>query len=276
MKPFLGVDLTTDKKNEQFNGSEFLVQKTSERLSEALAASSEKAEQTIEESKLPLPLRIGQYVCGLAALIIISGMLKSGTSFAQGYQNAPALYWAAGICAVVWLILWLCSKQKSKAVLETDESAQTFAYLDGVTDAVYAELKVPADAESVDVLGFFYKVKDGDIRVCEKGVAQYLNPEFRVFADSENLYLVDLDGKYAFPLSSVVQMHTINKHIRIAGWNKEEKFNKGIYKQYKLTTDKYGCIHCKYYHILEINHNNESWGIYIPCYELPVFEEILK
>ena len=276
MKPFLGVDQTTDKKNEQFNGSEFLVQTLSAPLTEALAASSEKAEQTIEKSKLPLPLRIIQYACGVASLVIISGILKSDVSFAQGYQNTPVLYWVAGICAVVWLILWLCGKHKSKAVLGTDESEQTFAYLDGVTDAAYAELGVPADAETVDVLAFFYKVKDDDIRICEKGMAQYLNPEFRAFADSENLYLVNLDGKYAFPLTSVVQLHTVNKHIRIAGWNKDEKFNKGIYKQYKLTNDKHGCIHCRCYHILEINHNNEAWGIYIPSYELPVFEKLLK
>ena len=28
------------------------------------------------------------------------------------------------------------------------------------------------------------------------------------------------------------------------------------------------------YYILEVVHNTETYGIYIPCYELPVFEEL--
>ena len=73
-----------------------------------------------------------------------------------------------------------------------------------------------------------------------------------------------------------MKIHTVKKHIRIAGWNKDEEFNKGMYKQYKLTTDNYGCVHCKQYHVLEINHQGESYGIYFPSYELPTLEECTK
>ena len=278
MKPFLGIDLTTNKKNEQMNGLEFLVRTPSAALSSTLEHSSEKAEKTIEKAKLPLPLRIGQSVSGFAALIIAGGILRADVSLAQGYRNAPGLYWIAGICAILWLILWLISKQKAKAVLETDESAQTFSHLEGTASAIYKELSVPNDAKEIDILSFFYKIKDGEIKVHEKGmqVFQYLNPEFKIFSDEENLYLANLEGKYAFPLSSIKKLHTVKKHIRIAGWNKEEKYNKGIYKQYKLTTDNYGCIHCKQYYILEIDHQGESCGIYIPCYELPILDECTK
>lgn len=276
MKPFLGVDLTTDKKNEQFQGEEFLTLKPSDALSKSLESSSENAEATVERSKLRLPFRIIQYTCWIVALLLISGILKADVSFAEGYSNAPFLYWGAGACAVIWLILWIWGRQKSKTVLSAEESTQTFSHLEGVSDAVYAELAVPADAKEVDILSFFYKVKDGNIKVCEKGmqIAPYINPIFRAFADSENLYLANLVGKYTFPLAEIAALRTVKKHIRIIGWNKEEKFNKGIYKQYKLTADNYGCIHCKYYHILEINHGGELYGIYIPCYELPIFEEL--
>ena len=274
MKPFLGIDLTTDKKNEQINGAEFLVQTTSVALTNTLEASSEKAEKTIEIAKLPLPFRIIQYICGLAAILIVSSILKADVSLAEGYHNAPGLFWAAGICAAIWLVLWIWSKGKAKAVLETDESTQTFSHLEGTVNAIYNELCVPNNAIDVDVLSFFYKIKNEEFKPVEKAFATHFNPKFKIFADEENLYLADLDGKYAFPLSSIVKVHTVKKHIRIAGWNKEEKYNKGIYKQHKLTEDNYGSIHCKQYHILEINHNGETFGIYIPCYELTVFEEL--
>lgn len=278
MKPFLGIDLTENKKNDSINGSEFLVKTPSDALTNTLEASSEKAEKTVEAAKLPLPFRIAQYVCGIAALLIAGSILKSDVSLTEGYHNAPWLFWATGICAIIWLILWLWSKHKAKAVLETDESAQTFSHMEGTASAIYQELSVPDDAKDVDVLLFFYKIKEGEIKVQTKNmqVFQYFNPEFKIFADDENLYLANLEGKYAFPLSSIVKIHTVKKHIRIAGWNKDENFNKGIYKQYKLTTDNYGCVHCKQYHILELNHQGESYGIYFPSYELPSFEECTK
>lgn len=278
MKPFLGIDLTLNKKNDQFSGNEFLVQKPSSALSNSLEVSTDKAEETIDKSKLPLPFRIVQFVCGIAALLIATGILKADVSLAEGYHNAPWLYWSAGICIGVWLVLWLWSKQKAKTVLETEESEQTFSHLEGTASAIYKELSVPDDAKDIDILSFFYKVKDGEIKVQEKGmqVFQYFNPEFKIFADEENLYFANLEGKYAFPLSSIVKIHTVKKHIRIAGWNKDEKYNKGIYKQYKLTTDNYGCIHCKQYYILEIAYHGDSYGIYIPCYELATLEECTK
>lgn len=43
MKPFLGIDLTTDKKNEQFNGTEFLVMKPSSAMAQSFEQSSKKS-----------------------------------------------------------------------------------------------------------------------------------------------------------------------------------------------------------------------------------------
>ena len=60
MKPFLGIDLTTDKKNEQFNGTEFLVMKPSSAMAQSFEQSSKKAEETLERSKL-LPTQFGHW-----------------------------------------------------------------------------------------------------------------------------------------------------------------------------------------------------------------------
>lgn len=275
MIPFLGIDLTTDKKNEQTNGSEFLIQKTNTSLKRHLESSLKKAIETIDKTQLPLLLLIIEYLCIIVALLIICGILKADVPFSEGYHNAPWLYWTAGICAVIGVILWMWGKYKEKKSTKKEEFTQTFSHLDGVADSIYKELSVPDNAKDVDILSFYYKIKDGTIKVQEKGwqFAKYLNPEFKIFTDTENLYLANLEGKYAISLSSITTIRTVKKHISIDGWNKEEKYNKGIYKQYKLTTNNYGMICCKSYHILEIKHQGETYGVYFPCYELPVFEE---
>lgn len=276
MKPFLGIDLTENKKNEHPNGDCFLIARPSAATAQAFENSTEKAEAAVRKSKLPLPLRIVQWVCGAVGGLIALGILKAlgNVSITQAYHNAAGLFWVGGGCLLVWAVLKLIGTRKEKAVLGTDESAHAISSLERVCSAVYADLSVPANAREVDLLSFFYKRKDDEIKVCEKGmqIASYLNPVYRVYADSENLYIANLEGKYAFPLSDIRAIHTVKKHIRIAGWNKDESFSKGFFKQFKLTTDNYGCIHCKYYHILEVERGGESWGIWFPCYELPVFE----
>ena len=93
MKPFLGIDLTVDKKNKEYNGKEFLVQEPSEALSSSLEASNEKLDETIKKARLPLPLRILELVCGFGALSVIAGFFKSGASLSEALKNAPQLFW---------------------------------------------------------------------------------------------------------------------------------------------------------------------------------------
>jgi len=172
MKPFLGIDLTKNKKNEESNGEEFLVAKTSLALAQSLDRFSEKAEEMIEKSELPLPIRIGHWVCGTAGALIAIGIIKAlgeedGVSLSQAYQNASWLFWLGGACLVIWIILKFVSVRKEKEVLESEENTQVLTNFDSICDAIFSELSVPSDSKEVDILSFFYKVKDDKIKVCE-------------------------------------------------------------------------------------------------------------
>lgn len=276
MKPFLGIDLTENKKNEQINGDCFLIARPSAATTQTFEQSTERAEAAIQKSKLPLPLRIVQGICGFTGTLIAVGLLRGlgEVTITQAYENAPWLFWAGGGCLLVWAILKLLSSRKANAVLGTEESAHALSSLEGIQNAIYTELSIPANAREVDLLSFFYKRKGDEIKVCEKGMqlASHLNPVFRVWADAENLYIANLEGKYAFPLSDICSIRTVKKHITLAGWNKDAPINKGFFKQFKLTSDQYGRIHCHHYHILEVRRNGELWDVYFPSYELPVFE----
>lgn len=278
MIPFLGINITTNKNNNQLNGNEFLVSTPSLALQNSLEKSAFQAENTIYNSKLPLPFRILKSICGITAFLILTGILKADVSFLQGYQNAPGLYYTMIVCSLLWLCLYIWSCKRSNKIIELEESKLTFSTFENISDNIYKDLNVPSTAKTADILSFYYKTKNSNIKVCEKGLQpfQFLNKEFKVFFDQENLYIADLDGKYAFPLSSFVKIHTIRKSIRLAGWYKDEDIKSDIYKPYKLSFNGYGCLICKSYHILEFQQNGIVWGIYIPSYELPVFEEILN
>ncbi len=279
MKPFLCIDQTYNKKNEAVNGDEFIVKRPSEKLNASLEESAADVSEIIDKSQLPLPLRIIKWVTGVVALIIFAGIIKAMTeediSLKTAYGNAPALFWICGICAVIFTVLMLLSNKKEKETFETAEENNTFSDLDDICDDILADLGVPSDAKEIDILSFYYKDKDDNIKILEKGLlAPFNNLIFHVFKDSENLYLANLDGKYAIPLSSIKGIQTVKKTVRISSWNKDEDFKSEKYKPYKLNEDNYGAIFCKTYHILEFDRYNETWGIYFPSYELPQFEEI--
>ena len=170
MKPFLGINLTTNKKNEQTNGEEFLVAKPDLSLTQSFESSSENVEETIEKSKLPLPIRIGHWICGAVGALVAVGILKAlggeeGVTLSEAYQNASWLFWLGGACLVAWAILKLISVRKEKNVLETEESSQVFNRLDKTCDAILADLKVPQDSKEIDILFFYYyqdKLDRGD------------------------------------------------------------------------------------------------------------------
>lgn len=281
MKPFWGINLTYDKKNEQPDGDEFLAQTPSPALTEAHERSSESAVEIIQKSELPLLLRIMQWGSGLLGAMMLLAILKAmigedAVSFRELLQNASVFLGVAVLCLMIWAILTVLSIRKGKSVLESDESEHVFGGLERVGDAILAELGVPSTAKEADILSFYYTEKADGIKVHEKALqlAPYETAVVYVFADSDNVYLANMDGKYAFSRSSIQRITTVKKAIRTDSWNKEEPLNKGEYKQYKLSEDDSGCVHCKAYHILEIEREGELWGIYIPCYELPVFEEL--
>ena len=281
MKPFLGIDLTENKHNETVNGEEFAIAHTAPALAASLEQASATADNKIEESKFPLPLRAAQWICGFAAAIAAVGLLRATTgtdsvTWAQAYANAPWLFWVGGAAALIWLVLWLLASRKEKRVLETDETAQMMEDLNAMDRAICADLGVPDSAREVDVLSFFYKEKNGEIKVQEKGfqLFSHFNPIFYAYTEGENLCLANLETKYAFPRPSLRAIRTVKKTVRTARWNKDEGFDEGTYKPYKLSADQYGCIHSKPHYVLELERDGERWGVYFPKYELDVFEQL--
>lgn len=281
MKPFLGIDLTTDKKNAQPNGDVFLTAKPSLSLTETLQRYTESVEEIIEESKLPLPIRVIHWICGATGAIIITSIIRAlfgedSISLSQAYKNASWLFWLGGACLIIWGMLKVLSIRKEKEILETDENSETIENHNKTCEVIFSELGVDSSAKDVDILSFFYKVKNNKIKIYEKGMqtTPYLSTVFRVFTDSDNLIFVNLEGTYTFPLSSIKAIKTVKKSITIDKWNKDEPYDGSTYKKYKLTETMWDSIVCKNYHIIEIEYEDELWGIYIPSYELPIFEEL--
>ena len=108
MKQFLGIDITTNRKNERLNGNEFLMLKPSEILSQTLAKTTEQKDVIIQKSKMPLLLRIIKSICLFLAFICVSALLRARVSLAEAYHNAPWVFWLLPICVILFVLLTIC------------------------------------------------------------------------------------------------------------------------------------------------------------------------
>ena len=238
MKPVFATDLTENKHNTEPNGREFLTQEPSDALSRRHEEMLGRMNETMEKSQLAKPLRVVEYVCSMGWLITLCAILRAvltadhpTAQLRLAYRNAPGVFWAFGVCLLVWAALRVLGRRKSRQVLETEESERVFARTENSMSAIFDELDVPHDAQEVDVLTFFYK---------EKG------------------------GECTFPRVSLRGIRRVNKRIRLESWNKEEPCNQGRYKAYKLSEGDNGLIYCKPYYILELDRAGERWGDILP------------
>ena len=188
-------------------------------------------------------------------------------------EHTPWLYWSATICGIIGFTLSILDKRKRNQSLPSSERL-LIEFRNNIND-IYKFLSIPDSAEEIDILSFTYTTKNGKVKLVKNTlpVYQFSNCIFKIYSDTNNLYLTCLKGTYAFPLSSLTAIQIIKKRIRIMEWHKEIPYNKGVYKQFHLSSDYYGCIHCNSYYILELAHCGISYGIYIPCYEISILEK---
>ncbi len=279
MKPFIGIDITEKKNNEEINGKEFVVQTTSPVLLEAYNKASEEIDGFCKKVIMPLPVRIVYGALGFVAMVVTAGIGKAivkndDISFIDAYRNAPVMFWI-GIAA--WILFWVISvfyNRKGKAMAKSDEFNHAQAKTLSLVNSIYTELGVPAQAPFVDILSFQYKIKDGKLKPKNKEgkTVPFINIAFKIHNDGQKLYLTETENKYAFELSALKGIKVIKEKGFIQNWNKETPFDDPAYEQYKITNNDHG-IYFKKYCILELEHNGESWEIYFPDYDLPVVEQ---
>ena len=274
IKPFFCVDVTLDKNNLDVNGSEFVTSVLSKQKIEEYNHKRETLSQTIEKSQFPFWLQIVKLLSGSFCAIVLISTIKVG--FKTAWGNAPILDISAIFCGILWVVLQIASKKKEKVVLKEEDVDYQLEKINQDLVLMYNELGVPSDTIEIDILAFKYKLKNGEIRPYTHALqtTPYFNVVVKIYADDEQLHIVDIESVYSIKKTEIKSIITVNKRISVPTWNKDEEPRKRKYKQYKMTVDSYGNVFFKPYYILEIEKDNQTFGIYFPCYELSTIENL--
>lgn len=270
MKPFYGIDRTTLKKSTYHEGECFIAATVSDLSRDSYERTLKSAAASMESAKLPGFLRGIRTACSWIFALILIGILKADASLAEGYANAPFLYWIMGGCGLVWAVLSLLGRRKSGRVTGTEEFTQSMRRLDSEIERLQRELQVPAGAKTVDVVQLTHRWKNGKLKIHTQGMetTPYTNIPMQVFRREDMLCLVDLENRYELPISAMRCLKKVKKPLVCQDWNKHEPINSEFYKPYKLSLDNYNRVRTRAYGLLELHHQGTDWAVWLPPYEL--------
>lgn len=292
MKPFLGISLDKDPKNEILNGEEFVTERISGETLENLRRSESEWHECLKKAKLPLAIRVVSYVFAALTVIILICLVRAISEIEEmhsislsiseavkiAYTNAPHFLWAALGFALFFIAVTAVSIVRKKKILSSEEARGALIRLNLATEAALSDMSVLENAPRVDVLSFSYKTKeDGKIipKLDFHTGSPYFAIELFAFKNNESLVLADSEQRYEFPLSEIEGIERINKDILIPNRGMEiiNEYHKKL-TDFKMSTDDNGALHVKPYYVMTVNRLGEKYGIYFPCYSLPLFEEL--
>ncbi len=277
MKNVFGVLCEKGKEARRYDGERFVVRKADAGFKEKLESFVDEALDVEAKAGLPPVLNIIKWLAGAAFLLVIAAVVRGfgEVSIAQMFKNAPVLFCCGGAGAVVWLILFALEKVKYKKIDNTGAIDEINNKALNIELQCEEELGIPHDAPRVDIFSFEYKEKNGKDKVKESVGGMYISNEMRLFKEDDNLCLADFTDVYEFSIDGFKKFVLKKKRASFDEWNKEEEYDKGEYKQYKIRTNDYGTYFCKYYALQYADVFGE-YEIFFPEYELKNFEQILN
>lgn len=275
MTNFFGLDVTKKAPAERFNGMAFCVRTASPEQNDEVDRFRRRNEEFERNIAFPLPLRIIHFLSKLIAFILIVSIIRADVSFAEGYRNAPYLYWIMLISLLVWIGMFLYRRQYQKEKqAETEEQLQAhIANAELIYRRTMQHLSIPEDAASMDALAEHYVMKNGKPKHKNTKTGGYFNLDMFAYRENNCLYLANFETVLEIPLPSIRSMTMEKKKYCISPWNKPEPPDSERFASYKIAFNQFDqfFVHCCR---IEIRDARGEFFILIPEYEVPLFTQL--
>ncbi|MDE6774996.1 MAG: hypothetical protein K2J37_01625, partial [Ruminococcus sp.] len=247
MKNLFGINISDSENISTFDGEIFITDTIPPYIERKLDDSYEQREQFEKKASLPVLLSIMKTISLFCGICITAGILQSDVSFSEGYKNAPELFWAAPVCWIIFVILVLFGRSRVKKTAESEEFVNHMESTINAVKEAKEYLKIPDDAQEIDVLMFQYTEKDGKIKQKNFYASSHINQFVKIYTKNNFLCISDIRIVLEIPLSSLKNACIQKKKASFPNWNKEVPFNAPEYKRYKITSNNQGTYYSKYY-----------------------------
>lgn len=273
MKYLLCNDVTHDKNNEIPNGQEFLTAELQQAQQDELERREKEAEKAERRGALPKWLDVVRYLLLVAGLIGAVGLFRAiadGVSPVQAYRNAPAVIWGTVLGLLIGGALTVYKKLQSKTAEKSEASVAAQSRLQSCRQSADACLRIPAEAERMDVLLFSYRMKNGAPEILDTAI----NLEMRLFREDGSLCVTDGIQKYALPLDALTGIDLWKHGIPIVFWNKNEKPNSKSFRNAGIMLQNDMPVGLRFCCRLNLQKDGQDYALAFPAYELPTVTKL--
>ena len=269
MKNLFTVDVDSNEEYGEY--SSFILRKVDAELSQRQNESFEELDEHQKKASLPFWLSIIKFICMLAFMIILVAMVKSLDEVGLDvFTRIPWLTAVGAIGGITALVLHIVERQKQKTVAESDDFKEDIAEAEKIIAESREALGIPSDAVNTDVFLYPCKTKKGKINNANSEF-EFMNMELKLFLEDGYLCFADADCVIGIPVCDITEIVSVDGRRSFFGWNKEEAFNKGEYKKYKITQNNFGTNFSKNCYALRLVTDGNEYEIIFPPYELDTF-----
>ncbi len=266
MKNVFGIN--SENENDQIDGANLIIRKVSDETSQEIekyqndiTAIDEKASPSKISKYIKL---IAYFVIMISSLFVIKSFMKK--EFLEALKENIIFFVLIVVSAITMGVLTIIDNKKLKKIINSESVKEINDKGEEIQKKHDEELKIPEETINIDVLANAYKVVGG-VNKPVSNVFDYVALDAQVFVENKNLCFV-LDGAVIGIDIDSIKVVKHNKKIKTAGWNKEEKYNKGEYSKYHIRTDQMGLFNFKFYYALEFNADFVDYEILIPVYDI--------
>lgn len=259
------------------DGSVFISRSPESGLASKKKASDDEAERFMTHAALPKFLQWIVLIVFAAGLLLIAVGVNVLTDEEFTGDNTVPIVLAAvgGGLFAVGLIFFGISAIKKRRVM----GSPAFAYYESEREKLMREMKealaIPAEAAECDVFACQFKTVRGKPRRRPYSKNCYVACKTLAWREGDAFCVFDGDYVYKFPFENFVEVERIVKSLGFYGWNKQEKFNKGKYKLYKIRYNSNGGIFMvKNSFRVRLFRENEEYEVIIPAYENETLEKL--
>ena len=245
--PIFCTDKNRIDESDAMGGREFLAKTVSPHLRKDLRDCDERIAKAAKKLTLPTGLRLIALFClGMGIPMVYAALLsvKLEREDLWVFLTAGVAFLAAAGAIAFWGLL------RKRKMLNSRERENLAVAAEKARRNAQKELGVPDNAETAEVLTFFYKIKSGRVAPVYYGGAVFSLTEIRFWRDGQNLYAADLEQVYAFPLASLRRLTGVEKTIYI------------------------NRVPLHRHYVLEIRHQGQDYGIYFPSYYVETVEKL--
>lgn len=247
MIPIFCTDKNRIDESDAMGGREFLAKTVSPPLRKGLRDCDERIAKAAKKLTLPTGLRLLLWYClGMGIPMVYAALLsiKHAREDLWIFAGIGVAFLATAGLIAFWGLL------RKRKMLNSREREGLAVSAEKARINAQKELGVPNNAETAEVLTFFYKIKKGRVTPVYYGGAVFSLVELRLWRDGQNLYAADLEQVYAFPLASLRRLTGVEKTIYI---------------------DRIPLLR---HYILELRHQGLDYGIYFPSYYVETVEKL--